>query len=543
MLARMALSRRTFLYTSPLVLAPLLPACGDDDPVNDGSPFLHGVASGDPLVNAVVLWTRVSAERGAATAVAVEWTVAADALFENVVSRGVAATDESVDYTVKVDVDGLEPGTTYFYRFTALGHDSPIGRTRTARDGAVDRLRFALASCSNYPYGFFNAYAAIARRSDLDAVLHLGDYIYEYEEGDYGTGAPIGRVPDPATETLTLEDYRRRHAQYKTDPDLQEAHRQHPFIAIWDDHEVANDAWREGAENHQADEGSYASRKAAAFQAYFEWMPVRAQIDGDQNVIHRSFRFGDLADLLMLDTRHAGRDLQVDPCDADGLAAPERQLLGATQESWLFTELVGSQTRGVRWRLLGQQVMMAQVVNVIFPGNCAFNSDQWDGYAAARNRMLTLLADNAIDNVVVLTGDIHSSWANDIALNPFDAAAYDPATGGGSLAVEIVTPGVTSPAIEDPMLAAQLTSALASSHPHVKFVDLLRRGYTLLDVTHERIQAEWYHVATVLERRADEELAATLQVASGSSHLLPALEASVPRADVAPLAPPHTISA
>jgi alkaline phosphatase D len=532
----MALSRRTFLYTSPLVLSPLLPACGDDEPASDGSPFLHGVASGDPLANAVVLWTRVSGERGAAAAMAIEWVVATDALFENVVSRGVAGTDESVDFTVKVDVDGLEPNSTYFYRFTALGHTSPIGRTRTAADGAVDRLRFAVASCSNYPYGFFNAYAAIARRADLDAVLHLGDYLYEYREGDYGMGAPLGRAPDPATEALTLEDYRRRHAQYKRDPDLQEAHRQHPFIAIWDDHEVANDSWREGAQNHDAAEGSFAARKAAALQAYFEWMPVRAQVD--QNLIYRSFRFGDLADLLMLDTRHAGRDLQVDPCDPDSLGAPERQLLGATQESWLFGELTGSQTRGVRWRLLGQQVMMAQVVNVILQGNCVFNSDQWDGYAAARTRVLTLLADNAIDNVVVLTGDIHSSWANDIALNPFDGAAYDPATGAGSLAVEIVTPAVTSPAIEDPMLAAQLTGALATSHPHVKFVDLLRRGYTLLDVTPERIQAEWYHVATVLERRADEELAATLQVASGSSHLVPAIEPSLPRTDVAPLAPP-----
>jgi alkaline phosphatase D len=538
MLPAMAISRRTFLHTTPLALVPLLPGCDDDGPLELGPLFQHGVASGDPLGDAVVLWTRVSVGGDAPGAVEVEWVVSTDAELQDIVASGTASTDDSVDYTVKIDVGGLTAGTTYFYRFSALGQESPIGRTRTARDGATDRLRFALASCSNYPYGFFSAYAAIARRADLDAVLHLGDYLYEYAEGDYGAGAALGRTPDPAGEVFTLADYRSRHALYKSDPDLQEAHRQHPFIAIWDDHEVANDAWLDGAQNHQPAEGDFLERKAAALQAYFEWMPVRPVARDGQSRVYRSFRFGDLADLVMLDTRHTGRDLQVaDPCDAVALASAERQLLGAAQESWLFDELSQSKARGARWRLIGQQVMLAQVVNVLVPGNCAFSTDQWDGYTAARARVLSALTDGAIDNVVVLTGDIHSSWGNDITPNPFDAAAYNPASGAGSVAVEIVTPGVTSPGIEDPMLAAQLAEALLGTHPHVKFVDLNRRGYTVLDVTPERVLAEWYHVATITERRADEEFAAALQVASGTNHLTPADGPSAPRADAAPLAP------
>jgi alkaline phosphatase D len=529
----MAITRRTFLQATPIALAPLFPACNEDPLVP--STFQHGVASGDPLSTAVVIWTRVS---GASGSVEVEWAVATDPDFAAVIARGVAATDEDADHTVKVDVVGLEPGTTYYYRFTALDADSPIGRTRTARDGATDRLRFALASCSNYPYGFFNAYAAIAQRADLDAVIHLGDYIYEYAEGDFGTGTALGRAPEPPNETLTLDDYRRRHALYKSDIDLQEAHRQHPFITIWDDHEVANDAWRDGAENHQSNEGSFAERKAAAIRAYFEWMPVREQAPAGEELVYRSFRFGDLVDLVLLDTRHAGRDPQAaDPCDAATIADPARQLLGAAQESWLFGELAQSVARGARWRLIGQQVMMGQLINVLVPGNCPFSADQWDGYAAARVRLLSTLRDNAIDNVVVLTGDIHSSWAHELSLTPFDPATYDPASGSGSLAVEIITPAVTSPGIDDPLLAAQFAAAVLDSHPHVRYVDLYRRGYTLIDITPERIQAEWYHVATIQEPSSGEELGATLTVASGTNHWLPATEASAPPAGVAAPAP------
>ncbi len=538
----MSLSRRSFLYyTGPLAVLPVLPQqCSElvDGYENDGSPFWHGVASGDPLDDRVVLWTRVTGDADAPKTIVVAWIVAKDARFAKVVASGVTSTDESVDYTVKLDPAGLDAGTTYYYRFRALGHDSPVGRARTAPRGNLSRARLAVVSCANYPYGYFNAYAALARRADLDAVIHLGDYLYEYANGAYGDGSQLGRAPLPDREILSLADYRARHAQYKTDPDLQEAHRQHPFIVVWDDHEITNDAWQNGAENHQPDEGDFQERKAAAIQAYFEWMPIRAEKHDGRGRVYRSFQYGKLFDLIMLDTRNAGRDQQpADPCDVATITDPNRQLLGAEQEAWFFAELGRSQRRGTRWRLLGQQVMFAQLVNILAPGGCIFNPDQWDGYAAARDRVLRKLSADGIDNVVVLTGDIHSSWGSDITATPFDASTYDPLTGAGSLAVEFVTPAVTSPGIDDATQAAQFGGAIRATHPHIKYVDLFHRGYTLLDVTRERVQCEWYHLPTIKERNDTENLANSLQVKSGTNHLVPAPTPSTPRTDAPALAP------
>jgi alkaline phosphatase D len=538
----MSLSRRTFLYTSPLALAPFLTrSCDDplDDYRNQSNPFQHGVASGDPLSDAVVLWTRVSKDARAPEAFAVGWAVAKDPEFRQVVARGLVSTDASVDFTAKVDADGLEPGRTYYYRFRALGHDSPIGRTRTTAKRGGDRLRFAVLSCSNYPYGYFNAYASVAARADLDAVLHLGDYLYEYANGQFGDGTTLDRVPVPNKEIVSLADYRARHAQYKTDPDLQEAHRQHPFITVWDDHELTNDSWQYGAQNHQPEEGDFEARKAAAIRAYFEWMPIRAVQNAEDGLIYRSFRFGDLVDMIMLDTRLFGRDQQLaDACDTAALADPARQLLGKAQERWFFQELERSQRRGARFRLIGQQVMFGQLVNVIEPpGTCVFNTDQWDGYPAARARVLARLAEKRINNVVVLTGDIHSSWGSDITATPFDSATYDRVTGAGSVAVEVVTPAVTSPGIEDPAQAAAFAAVLRATHPHIKYVELSKRGYALLDITPERVQAEWYHLETILERRPDVILAAALQARAGENHFSPAAGPSLPRVDAPALAP------
>jgi alkaline phosphatase D len=544
----MSLSRRSFLYyTGPLAVLPMLPReCSGltDSYVNDGSPFAHGVASGDPLEGRVVLWTRVSGDEHAPKSVIVAWWVAKDPDFAHVVASGAVITDEGVDFTVKVDADGLKAGTTYYYRFRALGHDSEIGRARTAPKGNLARARLAFVSCSNYPYGYFNAYAAIARRADLDAVLHLGDYLYEYGNGTFGDGTALGRIPSPNHEILTLSDYRARHAQYKTDPDLQEAHRQQSFITVWDDHEVANDAWQNGAENHQPGEGEFQERKAAAIQAYFEWMPIRAERRDGTGRVYRSFHYGKLFDLIMLDTRLIGRDQQVaDPCDSAHLADPTRQLLGEPQEAWFFAELDRSQRRGTRWRLIGQQVMFGQLVNVLAPGGCIFNPDQWDGYAAARARVLGKLHDDGIDNVIVLTGDIHSSWGSDLTSAPFDPSVYTAATGSGSLAVEFVTPAVTSPGIDDATQAALFGGAIRATHPHVKYVDLFHRGYALLDITREQVQCEWYHLATINERRADESLANSLVVVAGTNHLVPASAPTLPRPDAPAFAPAPSIEA
>ena len=434
--------------------------------------FQHAVASGDPLADAVIIWSRVTTD--APGSVDVAWQVARDIAFSDIAESGDLTTDEDRDYTVKVDVTGLSPATTYYYRFIALGGSSPVGRTRTAPRGGVARLRFAVVSCSSYAHGFFHAYRSIAKRLDLDAVLHLGDYIYEYATGQYGTA----RSYEPAHEIVTLADYRGRYAYYRKDPDLQAVHLQHAFITVWDDHESANNAWVDGAENHTTStEGNWSDRKAAAAQAYAEWMPIREREEPTK--IFRSLRYGDLAEVIMLDTRSWGREVQVLQ-SSTSLNDPYRQLLGQDQEAWLVDRLLGSTAK---WKFVGQQVMMGQLP--IF-----FNNDAWDGYPAARSRFLEILKANHTNNVVVLTGDIHSSWATNLTPDPNDTAAYNRQTGEGSLAVEFVAPGVTSPGFPDGLAAAAEQAALAT--PHIKYADVSKRGYIVLDVTPERTQAAWY---------------------------------------------------
>jgi alkaline phosphatase D len=505
--------------------------------VGNSASFRHGVASGDPLHDRVVLWTRVTPRR-LNDSLQVKWTVARDPRMKREECSGRAWTDASRDFTVKIDVDRLEPGRTYYYQFEVHGARSPVGRTKTLPLFHARSLRFAMASCSNYPYGFFQVYRRIAERADLDFVLHLGDYIYEYANGQYGDGAAIGRLVTPDHEIVSLQDYRQRHATYKSDPDLQEAHRQHAFITVWDDHESANDAWQDGAENHDPDqgEGEWVARKRAAIRAYFEWMPIREFPFRPKSAIYRAFRFGNLAEIDMLDTRLHGRDVQaLNPADVATINDPTRQLLGAEQEAWLFNRLYHSQSHGVRWRVLGQQVMMAQLSAT--RGASILNVDQWDGYGPSRERLFRHIADTEIGNVVVLTGDIHSSWGSDLSFNPFDPAQYDSATGRGSLGIELVTPGVTSPGIENPVEAAQTAAGLRALSPHMKFIELNKRGYTLVDINRDRLQAEWWHVPTVSERTDVQTLAASLVSESSTNHLVPTTSTLTSSADSAEPAP------
>jgi alkaline phosphatase D len=509
----MRLSRREFLMGTAgasLVLPASLRAV--TVPAAPGSTaFRHGVASGDPLPDRVMLWTRVSA---AAESVDVKWQIASDPTLTKVVSRGEVRTGAARDYTVKVDAGGLQPGHTYYYAFSAGPERSPTGRTRTL-PSAADRIRLAVVSCSNYPYGFFNVYGRVAARPELDAVLHLGDYTYEFENGRYGDGAALNRLPAPLGETITLADYRERYAIYRTDPDLQEAHRQHPFITVWDDHELANNAWRDGAQNHQpASEGDWAARRSAAYRAYLEWMPVREQ-SGASPLLYRSFRFGSLADLIMLDTR-AIRDEQVAPDNIAGLADPKRTILGAAQEQWCFGELRTSQRRGASWRLLGQQVLFARMTPL---GRQVRNADTWDGYQAARERVLDVIAGDRIDNVVVLTGDVHSSWAMDVPRSPWDD--YRAQTGERSLAVEFSTPAISSPPPFSDGQGRERAAALKVMLPHLKFMDGEHRGYVLLDVTADRVRTDYMFVPTVTSRSSDETRAAALVTERGTAHIQP----------------------
>jgi alkaline phosphatase D len=483
------------------------------EPNNDPTPdrrFAHGILSGDPLPDAILLWTRVTPDEGRTEAVEVTWQIADDPAFTRNMREGTASAEARRDFTVKVDVTMLNPATTYYYRFRALGATSPAGRTRTAPRGAATQLRFAVVSCSSMAHGYFHAYRHIARQADLDAVIHLGDYIYEYANNAFGSV----RMYDPPHECLTLSDYRRRYAHYRKDADVRALHRQHPLIAVWDDHEYANNAWVDGAQNHNDGEGNWADRKTAARQAWWEWMPVRETTDGH---IFRKISYGDLVDLIMLDTRSWGREMQPG-INGTMVRDTTRQLLGADQERWFFETVTTSRAR---WKILGQQVMMAQLIQLL-------NDDQWDGYPEARSRFFRLLREMNLRDVVVLTGDIHTSWANELTENPSNAASYDPATGRGSLAVEFVTPAVSSPGF--PPALSDYAQRITKESRHMKYVDLTQRGYVLLDVTPERLHGSFYHLDNVNTQTARIRFATAYSVATGTAALRRDAMPSVPRA-------------
>ncbi|EKF76087.1 twin-arginine translocation pathway signal [Alcanivorax hongdengensis A-11-3] len=499
--------------------------------------FEHGVASGDPLADRVILWTRVTPQ-GEDSDIAVTVTVASDPALNSVVARYDVRASAAHDFCVKVDATGLQADRWYYYRFAVGDQLSPIGRTRTfpAAGDFIDRARFAVVSCANYPYGFFSVYRAVANHSDLDFVLHLGDYVYEYGPGEYGDFPE--RDPNPPYEMISLADYRARHAQYKTDEDLQAVHLQFPMIAVWDDHESADNSWRDGAANHDPlTEGDWRTRKQASEQAYFEWMPIRPRQSGDTSTIYRRFQFGDLMDLIMLDTRLEGRDEQLDlPLDP-ARNSEDRHLISATQMDFLLDHLSQSSSQ---WRFIGQQVMFAQLNIAELPsldersaqlrGNLsAINMDQWDGYAADRLTILNHLDDNRIDNVVILTGDIHTSWASEIYRNPSSLLGdlFEK-----PLAAEFVTPAVTSPGF--PEGAAEVAGALIPVvNPHIRYVEAKTRGFILVDLTRERAQGEFYYAQSIesydLRGQIDSSKTKVVTVNSGSSRIIEDRPVSRPR--------------
>lgn len=434
------------------------------------APFYHGVASGDPAPDGMVLWTRVTPD--APGPIDVTWKVATDTGMSSVVQSGSFTTTDTRDYTVKVEVSGLSPATWYYYQFEAGGRFSLVGRTYTSPLGDADSLRFALVSCSRYARGYFNVYGRIAQRNDIHAVVHLGDYIYE--DGDSSS-----RAHDPDYEIIDLEDYRMRHSQYKMDEDLRCLHQMYPMIAVWDDHETANNSWRDGAENHQSDEGLWTDRKASGIQAYYEWMPLRQVDPNNAERIYRTIPYGDLMDLYMLDTRLIDRDEQVLGAAIDD---PARTLIGPDQLGWLSSEMSGT---NARWKVLGQQVMMAPLQIFGLP----FNTDQWDGYRPERQRVYDSILTKNIQDVVVLTGDIHTFWANDL---PGDN--YDPGSGSGSIGVEFVVTSVTSSNGGFPIGQGLIQLA----NPHMKYINLADHGYIILDVNKTRLQGDYYRIDDVL---------------------------------------------
>ncbi|WP_086606839.1 alkaline phosphatase D family protein [Erythrobacter donghaensis] len=511
-----------------------------------GTGFTHNVASGEPSATSVLLWTRCVGE----AETALTWEVSESEDFTRPVASGTIAASPARDWCAKGVATGLVPDRWYFYRFVAPnGAVSPTGRTRTLPEGPTARFRLAVFSCSNYGFGWFNAYAHAAEANDADLAVHLGDYIYEYGAGTYPTAAQAhpDRVLDPSTEIVALTDYRLRYATYRADPDCQRLHQVLPMIAVWDDHESANDSWKDGAQNHQSEtEGDWAIRKAAAKQAYREWMPV-------SDDVYAAYQVGDLATLLRLDTRLEGREQQfslekvlegkTDPQAAavaldafrDGAwANPDRQLLGAAQEQWLADALKASTASGTHWQVLVQQVLIGNLKSpqslasqlgdglpdfvrqrltaaaMASKAGLPLNMDAWDGYPAARERVFTAaLAADA--NLVVLAGDTHNGWGFDLAQD------------GTAVGVELGVCSVSSPGFESYLSFMQpdtLARALVEENPQLQWADTAQRGYMVVELTPARAVTEYRFSAGVKQRSA--KLAGTKRITSekGSGKLV-----------------------
>jgi alkaline phosphatase D len=562
-------SRRQFVIKIASVSAVLaagagLSACGGDgDPVQ----FNFGVASGDPLMDKVILWTHAKYP-GSDAAVALRYQVANDAAFSQIVSEGDATATVATGFTAKVDASGLKAGAAYFYRFSQGAIHSPVGRTRTLPQTA-DSLKLAVMSCANYPAGFFNVYAEVAK-SDAEFALHLGDYIYEYAASGYASSdaASLGRVSLPANELLTLADYRARHAQYKSDPDSKNLHGLKPMIAIWDDHEIANDAFKDGAENHTpGSEGAWADRKAAALQAYHEWMPIRT--GSDKSKIYRSFNFGNLVSLHMLDTRLIGRDEQIEIGALAGAAgpaartaalatfsSPSRQMLGTEQMQWLQNQLAAS---SARWQVLGQQVLMgrmefpvsvlaalnssdlsqsaqlagqqavtdyltakatpagsrtpvqADLMNTTLNPKLGYNLDAWDGYVAARETLL-MTAYQLQKRLVVLAGDTHNAWHSDLTL----MGLADARLAGTKVGEEFATSSVSSPGLENYLVTlspAQIKGIFEGVVDDLNWIDASQRGFLKMSFTSSEAKGEWFFVNTISNRTYTSALGQTKTMA------------------------------
>ena len=547
---KMRIDRRQALAV--LGLGAALPAKASAASYGGNVSFNHGIASGDPLADRVILWTRITPASATSEAISYRWTMTPVGSASGEVRSGSGVTDTTRDFTVKVDVTGLRAGQAYSFQFTANGVTSPTGLTRTLPKGSTKDVVLAVASCSLYPAGYFNAYGAIAALDRVDAVLHLGDYIYEYGgPGSYGMDSAVAgeRPHAPNREILSLADYRVRHAQYKSDPNLQAAHARAPWIVVWDDHETANDSFKDGAENHQADEGAWAYRKARAIKAYYEWMPIREPV-GDKLAINRSFHFGDIASLLMVETRLTARDKQLtysrDLNGADGkpdaaafrkkLADPTRKMMGSAQEAWLATELNASVKAGRAWQILGNEVIMARVnvpsfkaemgevalsaalaklppeatkridrLEAIAALGLPYGLDMWDGYLVDRQRLYGLIRKSGA-NVVVVSGDSHAFWANEL---------YDAPEGGNRIAVEFGTTGITSPGGGDALPGIPVGEIYAKANREIVHNDQQSKGFVLLTLSKTEMKADFVAVSTIVERSYTTAIAKTFKANPG----------------------------
>ncbi|WP_180064426.1 alkaline phosphatase [Acinetobacter sp. YH12095] len=558
-LTRRELIQKSLAGFGALSLPVALTACGDDNENTAENAlkvqFLHGVASGDPLHDRIILWTRVTPSDTAAR-IEVVWEIASDEVFKQLVNTGKVQTSAAQDFTVKVDADRLQTGTKYYYRFRFGNTVSAIGQTKTLPQRS-DQVKFAVCSCSNYPAGYFHVYKEIAQENNLDVIIHLGDYIYEYGQGGYATddAKQLGRTfaADNDKEIIKLDDYRKRYALYRTDADLQTAHQRHPFIVIWDDHELSNDTWEAGADNHQEGEGSFIERKIAALQAYFEWMPIRPVAENDHLNIYRQFDFGGLVNLMMLDTRILARHKQLDYANymtAEGIDAAkfqadlfsdQRTLMGGVQREWLQKQLGQSKAT---WNVLAQQVLTAKMLipqELLLPlakitngdqqpetlaqmkqkitelvtlklrlkandptltavdkarlyAVAPYNLDAWDGYAYEREVVYGTLQQLG-KKAVVLAGDTHNAWAATLHTHETNH----------EVGLEFATSSVSSPGIEyylnvpaDEMAA--LEYAFQELIDELDYCNLNQRGYLTVTFDRAQVVADWKFIDTVKAR-------------------------------------------
>lgn len=483
--------------------------------------FTHGVASGEPSASSMLFWTRYVAPVGA-DQVRLDIEVASDRDFSRIVTRGATRTGPYRDWTVKITLDGLEPATSYWFRFIGPdGSHSRAGHVRTLPVGQTDNFRIGLFSCSNMPVGWFNAYALAAQRTDVDLWLHVGDYIYEYGVNYQNPDMLAGRQLAPAHdhEMISLTDYRLRLACYRADEDLQALHAAAPMICLWDDHESANDSWQGGAQNHQAGEGDWATRRGAAIQAYQEWMPVSEDP-------WKSYEIGNLSTLYRTESRLIGRTRQADinslyrldsdaafePFMADVWQDASATMLGWEQEQWIAAQFAANSRKTV-WQVvgmatpMGRTIMPQQGVDWL-PANAsagAINTmrnatraarhdlplwmDRWDGYPQARQRFLKA-AQQADTDLVMLSGDSHNAWA------------YSLVEDGRPAGVEISSHAVTSNGMEtsygaDPAVVAR---GFVETNPEITWARTTGRGYVMIDITPERVESEWIFMDTVKQR-------------------------------------------
>ncbi|MFM9829377.1 MAG: alkaline phosphatase D family protein [Sphingomonas sp.] len=532
------IDRRSFLMTGTLGLGAFaVPGFAQTATVSTARGFTHAVASGEPGADSVLLWTRYVPTSGDSAHLRAEISETED--FAKVVSGGVQITGPWRDWTAKITVDGLTPGKAYHFRFVAPdGSFSPVGRTKTLPQGPVASFRVAIFSCSNLPFGYFNAYAHAAARNDIDLAVHLGDYFYEYQTGDYPAAkdSVAGRQPEPATELLLLADYRLRYASYRSDPDLQRLHQVVPMIVQWDDHESSNDSWEGGAQNHQAGEGDWNARRAAAIQAYREWMPVSDEP-------WKAYDIGTLATLFRTETRLLGRTKQPDIAPlfrnfdvAKALTEfkngawmdPAATMMGSQQESWLAHAMRTSVRAGQKWQVVGFGTIMGETMlppaaaqwitpdsdarakAYILAGVAAgkaglpFNYDNWGGYPAARARFLRS-SQNMGANLVVISGDSHNAWA------------YDLKQDGKVAGVEFAGHSVTSPGYEsagrvDPKMVA---AALVGGNPELKWADTSQRGYMAMTITPSRVRNDWVMIDTIKAKSVAAKVGHTATISRG----------------------------